>query len=160
MIGCLLIVMLLSGGCQKRPEGLPKPYPTTVTVTNAGQAIEGAKVTLLPATALPSVTIYGDTDANGKAVIHSLCEGLIFEGAPQGEYRVVVSKTPDVQIPEELSSNMATPPEVRAANQKKIEALFEENRIIPASLESAESTPLTLSVAEKGVLDVDISQYE
>lgn len=158
---CLVGLALSAAvGCNSRPAALPKPYPTTVTVTDDATPIEGVKVSLYPEVELPTVTIYGTTDAHGKAKISSLCASKVFNGAPQGTYKVTLAKTPEVDIPEEYQLGIGNLPqdEVNRRLQLKKEFL-EEYRIVPADLETIESTPLTLTVDKKGELTVDFANY-
>lgn len=156
---CLVgLVLLASVGCNSRPAALPKPYPTTVTVTNSGTPVEGVKVSLFPDVALPTVTIYGTTDASGKAEISSLCASKVFSGAPQGTYKVTLSKTPEVDIPEEYQLGIGNLPQDEVNRRLQLQKEFlDDYRIIPAEYETTESTPLTLTVEKKGVLAVDIA---
>ena len=88
----LLILPFLSGCNQKvKPDGMPDLYPCSITITQGGTPLEGALVKLEPK---QGGTIAwnsdGRTDAKGIAKIAT---GIDFNGVPEGEYIVRVSKT-------------------------------------------------------------------
>lgn len=138
---CVAVSLLIVGcGGQKTPDGFPKIYPTTVTVTVDGKPTEGAAVTLIPGTA-SNWPIAGVTDATGVAIIRT---GGEYVGAPEGEMTVcIVKKT------EDLGPRAATPP-------TPDEDLLERNTVItrettitrdtPAEYADAGTSPLKMTV--------------
>ena len=87
---CVSVLLLSFGGCQpsKRPKGLPPLYPCTITVTQSGTPIADVSVQFI-AKEESMWPVTGMTDAAGKAVMVTYGQ---FNGAPLGEYTVVVSK--------------------------------------------------------------------
>lgn len=75
-------------GCAKKtPDGMPKLYPCSVTLTQGNAPLADATVTL----ANDSIewAVSGTTDEKGVAVIYT--HGT-YAGAPEGDYVVVVQK--------------------------------------------------------------------
>jgi len=91
LIITLLAVCVLSGcGGPARPAGLPTLYSCEITITQGGQPFEGALVRLLPDSGTFEWVISGNTDSSGiaKLVTHAK-----YPGAPEGTFKVLVSKT-------------------------------------------------------------------
>lgn len=92
----LFFLLSLAIGCQKsnRPDGMPPLHPLKIKITQDGGALAGATVSLISTSPeggkWPSS---GLTDANGEAEIITYGQ---FPGAPEGNYKVVVTKTETV----------------------------------------------------------------
>lgn len=78
----------MSGGCRydRKPDGMPPLHICTVHVLLDGKPLQGAIVTLMNDTPWGAG---GETDAKGK--VHIATRG--FPGCPEGEFKVIVSKT-------------------------------------------------------------------
>ncbi len=89
LLGCLILAL---GGCSDRkPEGLPKLYSTTITITQEGKPLADASVLLIDPDGPnhrwgPS----GITDGSGVATIKT---DNRYPGAPAGKFKVLVSKS-------------------------------------------------------------------
>ena len=87
---CLIVSLVLLPGCgQKMPDGMPKLYPVSVSVTQEGKPFADALVSLRASD--PSAgtwTIGGTTDANGRVELYT--NG--YRGAPLGKFKVVLVK--------------------------------------------------------------------
>lgn len=84
---CCLVVLALVGCGPKLPDGMPKLYPTAVTITSGGQPVADAPVqAFLDGFTWP---INGVTDANGRAEL--MVQGQ-YPGAPAGDLVVTVRK--------------------------------------------------------------------
>lgn len=90
-LSCVLFLALTMVGCfrSNRPEGLPKLYPCSITVTQDGQPLAGASIQLVD-DAIDRWPVTGLTNSSGTA---SLVTYGKFPGAPAGEYRVIVKKS-------------------------------------------------------------------
>ena len=85
-----LCVAVLCVGCGPQlPSDLPKLYPTVVTVIQDGEPLSGATVTLINADPSGGWACVARTDTAGKATI--MTNGM-YKGAPEGTYKVTVSK--------------------------------------------------------------------
>lgn len=157
----VLSVVVIAIGCgPKRPDFLPKTFPTTVKVVDGATPIEGAQVTLLPSVPLPSVTVYGVTDAMGVAKIGSNAGSNVFDGAPAGEYSVIIAKNTGLTVPSELLPVTGESAEEGARKAAEVAKLREESRVIPAVLEQQGQSPLKMTVDTKGDLTVDVAEYK
>jgi hypothetical protein len=88
----VLSVCLSAVGCNttRLPEGMPKPYPVTITILQDGKALEGASVTMIPLDSAISQWIAGGgTNASGEATIVTFGK---YKGAVPGNYKVLISK--------------------------------------------------------------------
>jgi hypothetical protein len=87
-----MIPFLFLSGCGKveLPDGMPKPYPVTITITQEGKALEKVSVLLVSDDiALGQWTAGGESNASGKAVIQTLGK---YSGVVPGKYKVVLRK--------------------------------------------------------------------
>lgn len=85
-----MVVALMFVGCRReyRPDGLPKLHPCTVTVTQEGKPLTDATVKLFDVNG-GEWPVSGLTDAAGVAKMVTYGQ---FDGAPAGEYKVIVVK--------------------------------------------------------------------
>jgi len=93
---CCIVVLLayaciISGGCggEKFPPDMPKPYPVTITIIQAGTPLEEALISLTPADSANIWSAVGATDESGKAVLKTSGK---YNGVVPGKYYVIVSK--------------------------------------------------------------------
>ena len=88
---CLIISLVLLAGCgPKMPDGMPKLYPVTITVTQENKPLADALVSLrsVDPAATGTWTVGGRTDTNGSVELYT--DG--FRGAPLGKFKVVLIK--------------------------------------------------------------------
>ena len=88
----LALAVFVTTGCggQRLPDGMPRLYPVSVTVTQEGTPLANATVSLFPEdAALQQWAPMGTTDAAGTAEL--FVNGL-YKGAPLGTFKVAVSK--------------------------------------------------------------------
>ena len=88
----LLLTVSLAAGCggEKRPNGFPKLYLTTLAVTQDGQPLSGATVMLFGQTPeLQKWSVGGQTGDGGTAKLITCGK---YVGVPEGEFTVVVIK--------------------------------------------------------------------
>ena len=140
----LLAVLLLSGcGGRARPADLPPLYPCTVTVTQDGQPLGEGSVILVSSDPSFKWAVFAQLNASGTGKVFT--QGL-YPGAPEGEYKVVVSK-------EESVSEQVGPAIVRQGE-------FGEETITPTRLTvyshvekdftDTATTPLSITISKKG----------
>lgn len=90
LIATVLAVVAAScfvGCARKTPDGMPKLYPCSITLTQGNAPLADATVTLVNDSLEWAVS--GTTDEKGVAVIYT--HGT-YAGAPEGDYVVVVQK--------------------------------------------------------------------
>jgi len=159
------IGMILVIGCgPTRPDGIPKLYPATVTVQNGASPIAEANILLVAQGGghSGSWAVAGITNASGVAVITTSQGEWRGNGAPEGEYRVYITKLPDVHqdpLPEELI-NDSDAIERHAGEYMRL--LRDAPKIIPDILTDPSRTPLTLvvSISGRAELSVDVSEHQ
>jgi hypothetical protein len=93
-------------GCNKeaQPKGLPKLYPTTLTIIQDGVPLVDANIVVVNENyASNPWSAGGVTDERGQ--VHLRTEGK-YSGAPAGTYKVMVTKIeePDIELPEDSTS--------------------------------------------------------
>ncbi|MGL4943878.1 MAG: hypothetical protein ACRC46_11895 [Thermoguttaceae bacterium] len=90
---CVALVCVTVFGCggATRPDGLPKLVPCTLTIQyEDGSPVADAMVALAPENIeMGKFSMSGKTNASGQVVIRTHGD---FSGAPEGKYRVTVSK--------------------------------------------------------------------
>ena len=137
----LWVTFLISliGGCgggPKKPDGLPKLFPMTITLMQDGAPLADAVVTLVPASGTMQWGSGGYSDAQGKAVIKTHGD---FPGAPAGNYKVTVLK--------------------REIEKSGGEGNFTEYYLVESLYEAAETTPLQVEVgSETKEAEFDVGQ--
>ena len=88
LLSCFCLYL---SGCagEQLPDGMPKPYPTTITIIQDGQPLEGASIALIPMDASNSWNAGGITNASGNAAIKTLTK---YDGVVPGKYYVIIKK--------------------------------------------------------------------
>lgn len=134
-------------GCagEKTPPDMPKIYPTTITITQAGAPCPGASVQLMKKDDLNYKWFAGGvTDDNGVCVIRTLGKYL---GAPEGDFNVVVYKT--TMLESETRKNQPTPPEDPTELRewmKKVDEEEKEFEEVDPKYKRIETSDLTISI--------------
>ena len=156
--------MLLIAGCgTKKPEGIPTLYPAQVTVTNGASPIADATVFLVPqGTTGGSWSAICVTNASGVATITTSQGDWKSNGAPEGTYKIYITKKPEVHqdpLPENLQNDSDA---IEKHSTEYLRLLQNAPKIIPEKLTSPASSPLTLTVSTSGAaeLAVDVSEHK
>ena len=161
----LLAVTVVIGCGQKIPSDMPSVYPCTITLTKGGVPVDDAAITLRSDSLPGYLSVSGRTDENGVATIWTRYEDYRTQGAPAGEFRVTVIKTPaipdELVLSDEQRSRMTE--EEREAHSARVDsALAAAPRVVPASFIGERSTPLTVTVtsSEEGTaVTFEIDDY-
>jgi len=89
----LLFIVFMLMGCgpslRPRPGGLPTLAPVSITVTQEGQPLADAQISLVPSDGSKNWFVGGTTDASGKVAVTTYGTQ---RGAPLGKYKVAVTK--------------------------------------------------------------------
>jgi len=86
----LAVVSVTGCGKDSRPSDLPRLFPCAITITQEGNPLNGATVSLEPIDeANAKYRASSVTDDSGKAVVTTYG----FDGVPAGRYKVCVWKT-------------------------------------------------------------------
>ena len=154
----------LSVGCSGgAPKGFPQVIPCTVTVLDGTTPIADVEVTLQATSASSGMVFFGKTDASGVCKVGTSYANYFKEGVPAGNYKVILAKEPFVEEMKtrEEQEAMTTKAEVdayRKQMQAKRDAL---PRVIPVSLTTNGTTPLTLDVSGKRAeLTVNVGEHK
>jgi len=143
------LVLLCVVGCsrQKLPDGMPKPYPVTMTVTQDGKPLADAMVLLSHVDG--QWPAQGVSDSNG--VIKTFYTNSKYPGVVAGQFKVCVRKVEKVYAidPKDI------PPEPTDLQEKYAWRMkYQENRIPPKEYDLVETnyadpktTPLELEVS-------------
>lgn len=163
ILPCLLFALVFSGCTGSNlPEGWPKKVvPCSVTVTKGGRPIDGATVFLISTSTGGNWTVSGKTDAQGVAEIYTTCSATSKSGAPVGDFKVIISKAnPPVAetVPKAVLDAMGYE-ERKAHDEKRAAERAKQAPLVPTALTQNGTTPLTISVQEKGELTVDLDDY-
>jgi|YNPMSStandDraft_1061717.scaffolds.fasta_scaffold01314_3 hypothetical protein len=133
-------------GCSKERKVSFKTYPTKVTITQKGQPLADASVTLHPLD--PNGRgAQGKTDASGVAVMKSFGEGgAMAEGAMPGKYKVLVSK---VLVPAGATATEGS--DYDAAQSASADPYASAPKpLLPPKYNSWQQTPFECEVKEGG----------
>jgi len=152
----LCVVMLTCSvlfGCggKKRPEGLPKLFPLSVKIIQDGRPLPEASVILM--SDKPELTRWpsgGVTGADGVVVITTYG----FEGAPEGTFKVVVTK-------EEVTGGAQSQEEAMKAMQGETTLEGEQHfSLVADEYANANTTPLSIDVSSsnKEVVEFDVGE--
>lgn len=103
----LLSIVLLTVGCgPKRPQDMPKTYPTVVKITKKGEPIPGVAIAFFKTdSVLTSSAISGVTGPDGIAHIRTIFKSYTDDGVPEGTYELTAHasvKVEDLKTPEEI----------------------------------------------------------
>lgn len=160
----LLFVVATCFGCSGgKPDGIPKLEQTKITVVKGGTPVANANVFLVPSLESPSGSwsVAGQTDASGLAIIKTSQGSWSAPGAPEGEYKIYLTKFAQIEEPE-MPANMDEDEEAKAAYYAEREKrLKEAGNEIPAKLNQAETSGLKITVGSgltEQTIDVDQAQ--
>lgn len=153
MLSCLVFVL----GCQSstpKPDGLPKLQPCRITVTQADKPLEGALVRLERQSPGKNWQIDGMTDANGVATLKT---SVHFSGAPEGEYKVLISKVERTlsAFPEEAPKD---PAEYRKWSDGRASEELPSYDLVQVQYKDASRTPHSINIVagdNTATFDVD-----
>jgi len=90
IISLIAVCVLVGCGGPQRPAGFPALFLCEITITQGGQPLVGADVRLMPESGSADWIISGKTGSNGVARVSTHGK---FDGAPEGTFKVLVSKT-------------------------------------------------------------------
>ena len=148
---CLLCFVLVIAGCVRsygpRPDGLPRLVPVTIIVSQEGQPLAEAVVTLTPADGGRNWFTGGTTDSNGRVAVHTYGT---HRGSPAGKFKVIVTKDSYENMKEyQAAMDRGDKVAARRINVKMFS-------FVEAQYGDAATTPLEIEVTKKTkILNVD-----
>lgn len=149
-----LLALVAAFGCggEKLPAGMPKPVPTTITLTLDGKGLADASVTMIPDSG--SYAAVGKTDSNGVAEMKT--DGK-YKGAVPGSYKVVVGAKDEIDYgefgPPPTDDPVALDKWNRDVDAAGGAAAFKRISLVSQEFTAADATPLTLTVGEGKVAE-------
>jgi len=161
ILSVLGVCLLLLPGCtKKKPDGIPPLHPVTVKITKGNDPVVGANVFLVASTGSSgSWSASGVTDTTGLATIETSQGDWKAKGAPEGEFKIYLTKLAKFEEPPPPGSDDdASKADFYAERLKRLEAASKE---IPKSLNSVATSDLKITiVAGTGANEAfDISKY-
>ena len=135
-----LLFFFLVAGCgeSSRPKDLPPLYKTKITILQEGKGLEGATINLVPEVQ-SKWSVGGITDAQGVCNLRTHGQ---FDGAPEGQYRVLVQK------------DITELPEVTANTPKTVDGtpilLGTVYAVVSLEFSDAKKTTFSIQVSNKG----------
>ena len=85
-----LAAFVFTGCGEKLPDGMPKLYPTLITVIQEGEPCEGALVQLFPEDS--TLSQWGASAVSDAKGVAEMLTNAKYKGAPLGKYKVTVMK--------------------------------------------------------------------
>ncbi|NLX96157.1 MAG: carboxypeptidase regulatory-like domain-containing protein [Rhodopirellula sp.] len=137
ILGFLALLLI---GCGGSGGDLPPLQPVSGTVILDGQPLKGAAVEFVPIGTTSGTGASASTGPDGKFALK--CQGR--DGAPAGEYRVVISK-------EVMPDGSDPPPDVMPAESGA-------QQMLPPEYSDYEQTTIKKTVAEGGgTIDIELT---
>ena len=148
----LLLVLSLCVGCgPSKPSDVPKLFSTQVTVVKGGSPVVGANVFLVAdsGTATGSWSVAGKTDQMGLAVIKTSQGDWSAPGAPEGAYKIYLTKFVEIEEPERPADMDADEEAKKAFYEERAKRLKAAGSEIPENMKLAETSGLSITVGGK-----------
>lgn len=156
---CLLNLLLLPFlGCGDRPKELPKCWPCSVRVRIGESPLSGCTISLVPVGGGKKYVSTGKADAEGLAVVSTVCGNYREEGTPAGDYKLVVSvpmKAAQVSDAEQAARAKMSTQELKQMAMKN-KAKAQNSNPVPEAFRTPETSPVTITVTEKNGNRADI----
>ncbi len=122
-------LLLTTSGCgEKYPDGMPKLYKVSLTITQEGKPLSGANVTLASEDPAFKWTVGGVTDNNGVVVLKTHGK---YTGAPVGKYKLCVKK----YVMEGELQSMKNPGAPPPKDYNLVEAEYAQPKTTPLEIE-------------------------
>jgi hypothetical protein len=161
---CIALTLVFASGCSRtqKPDGFPQLVPHTIIVNNNGTPEKDVTIVLLPQNVSGSWAISGTTDVSGRAILATSQGSYTQTGCPVGKFKAVLTKVvrPSFEVSSEKYDKMT--PEERDAYGAKMEAEIKKlSVIVPKSLTSPTTTPLTFEIANSNQeTTLDLKDYK
>lgn len=144
---CFAFMVLILVGCsgEKRPDGFPKIYPSSITVSDDNGPLSDIKISLFAKEGNCPWPIGGTTNASGKADLVTYGK---FKGAPAGEFIVVLAKSEieDAHLMPKGNDDGI----VEVNTQKPQKTSFRVFSLIDPKYSDKATSPLTMKIEQRG----------
>lgn len=138
LLGVVVFSLLIGCSGEKRPEGMPKLYPCSITVLQEGKPLENASIDLIMKNGSFKWPVSGTTDSSGVAELRT--HGL-YPGAPSGTFTVTIEK----REPESDPRPILDP--VMGSNPKPIKIFS----FVDQKYTDPKTTPLEITIEQKSL---------
>ncbi|MDR2115428.1 MAG: hypothetical protein LBP87_03500 [Planctomycetaceae bacterium] len=159
-----LLMFVLIGCFSKKPEGFPRVYPATITVTQNGKPFEGVVVMLECSSGRARWSAGGQTDVTGSAQPVTVQGNHSVLGIPADDFVVTITKNPEVEIDQTIDPDKLTPQERDRLNAEYEQKMAEARKSIgiPEILSDSQKTPIHWKTTASGpnVLHIETSDYK
>jgi len=157
------VCLLFFAGCgTNKPDGIPAIHPVSITITKGTTPVGDAQVLLTATTAASgSWSVSGTTNSSGVATITTSQGEWKEKGAPEGEYKVYITKLAKLDAAPPIDS-FKDEESARAFAEERNQQLAAITREIPESLTSPATSDLKITVVAKtGAKETfDIGKYK
>jgi hypothetical protein len=138
LTGIFVLITMITIGCsQNIHEGLPPLYPCNITVIQDGKPLAEANVSLVRVDGDMKWVVCGETNSSGVTAIQTQ---MRYTGAPEGTYKVRISKTVSEGEPKLVSSGDSEQP----LSVGEIPSYF----VIDPKYDHFNTTPFEISIAK------------
>lgn len=146
--------LVAANGCgPKKPAGMPKTKPLTITVLKDGAPLADCTILLVDSSNTGGWTVSGTTGADGKAAIQTIMGAYIAKGAPDGIYKaaLTVPVTTEIESKPLNDSELRgkTPAELAEMGRKskdEVAAAYDAARVLPVEYDLPSTSPVTVEV--------------
>ncbi|MDR1964152.1 MAG: hypothetical protein LBQ50_10270 [Planctomycetaceae bacterium] len=141
-------MFLLTGcGSEKRakPAGLPDLVPCVLTFVQEGTPIEGASIILRSSDPSFKWGVGGSTDAKGEVKLQT---NGFYDGAPEGDYVITVSKIFSTGPPAPDSATLPKSEEEQNKVYSEIRKKTKQMKVVDPKFEQNETTPLKVTITK------------
>ncbi|MDR1290025.1 MAG: hypothetical protein LBK06_02365 [Planctomycetaceae bacterium] len=150
-LSIVFFLFAVSCSSQVAPVGFPqKLVEFDVKLLNEGKPVQGAALTMVAETTA-IYNVVGFTDNNGVAKLATSVNTYSKVGIPPATYKVIITYVP--KAPSELSNEQLGKmgmDDVNAYREKVATEIAAMPKIVPAKWSVIESTPIKITVPEKG----------
>jgi hypothetical protein len=160
-LSILLGGLIFGIGCgPKKPNGFPDLVPCHVSVTKDGKPIDKTTLTLVPISNGGEWISSGFTNSGGSAEISTMLSSYVLKGAPEGEFKVFLSRPIEIALKVSQEDAMNLSAAERDKLTKETDRLMEEARVIPEKLESIVTTPVKITVTKgETAYKIELNDY-
>jgi hypothetical protein len=159
-----LLISILIGCSSKAPDGFPKVYPATITVTKDEKPLDGVVVMLECSSERTRWSAGGKTDVTGSVQPATVQGSYSVFGVPAEDFLVTITKNPVVEINQTVDPETLTPQERDRLNAEYEQKMIEARKAvgIPAILGDPQKTPLRWKVttSSPNILHIEINDYK
>ena len=163
LFALMTLTLVLCVGCgPQKPAGVPKLSPAKITVVKGSTPVKNANVFLVPdGAASGSWSVVGKTDETGVAVVKTTQGNWEGSGAPEGSYKIYLTKFAEIEEPDMPEDMDADEEAKKAFYEERAKRLAAAGNEIPPQMNAPETSGLAVTVgggAAELTIDLDASK--